>query len=208
MIVVGLWLLLNFIMSFPLLLADSSSESSSSDEENLDFVLPEVLLTHPKNEEFVEHTVSLFTNQEFFVHFRVSKNDAENLAERYANSMHFPKYDTGFPMISAYKTILIFLWYAGHEAAGYRDVADRFNISISTLHTIIENVALFISNLSPEFIKWPTEAEKEEILQDFETRDFIGVLGCMDGCHIRIDKPSQDSESYLNRKKYYSIQVS
>ncbi|CAH1961617.1 unnamed protein product [Acanthoscelides obtectus] len=34
-----------------------------------------------------------------------------------------------------------------------------------------------------------------------------GVIGALDGTHIRIDKPSQDPESYFNRKSFYSIQA-
>nr|CAI5844141.1 unnamed protein product [Callosobruchus analis] len=34
-----------------------------------------------------------------------------------------------------------------------------------------------------------------------------GVIGVVDGSHIRIDKPNNDPESYFNRKKFHSIQV-
>lgn len=29
----------------------------------------------------------------------------------------------------------------------------------------------------------------------------------MDGTHIRVDKPREDPDSYINRNKYYSIQL-
>ncbi|KAJ8935279.1 hypothetical protein NQ314_012903 [Rhamnusium bicolor] len=35
---------------------------------------------------------------------------------------------------------------------------------------------------------------------------FPGVLGVIDGTHIKIDKPSDDPDSYINRKGFYSIQ--
>lgn len=90
---------------------------------------------------------------------------------------------------------MIFLWYAGHEASCFRDVADRFNITISSLHYVINNVAKFISNLSKHFITWPTDNEQSVILEDFKNMGFQGVIGCIDGSHIIIDKPSEDPSS-------------
>lgn len=139
--------------------------------------------------------------------FRVSRETADSLSQKFQSSDFFPKTETGHPRISAKKSVLIFLWYAGHEAGSFRDIADRFNVSLSTLHGIIENVCLFLSHLSSSIVTWPTEEEKIVILEDFEEMGFPGALGCMDGTHIRIDTPAYDSDSYLNRKKYFSIQV-
>lgn len=77
------------------MLASSSSESSSLEK---DFLLPEVLQSQPKSAEFMKHTVSLFIDDEFFVHFWIPKNIAENLAESYAKSVHFPKYNITVPV--------------------------------------------------------------------------------------------------------------
>lgn len=126
----------------------------------------------------------------------------------YENSNYYPKKDTGFPRVTAYKSILLFLWFAGHEAASFRDIADRFDVALSTMHKIIAKVTLYISNLSPQYIKWPSQIEIEEISQGFEEMGFAGAIGCIDGSHVRIDTPKEDHESYLNRKKYHSVQVS
>jgi len=32
-------------------------------------------------------------------------------------------------------------------------------------------------------------------------------IGAIDGSHIRIDKPTQDPDSYINRKQYFSIHM-
>ena len=103
--------------------------------------------------------------------------------------------------------VLIFIWFISHQTASFRDVADRFGIAISTLHKTIQRVGIFLSNLSPQIIKWPTENEKREIESHFSENGFPGVIGALDGCHIKIDKPQHDSESYINRKGYYSVQV-
>lgn len=50
-------------------------------------------------------------------------------------------------------------------------------------------------------------AEKIEIEHHFANNGFPGVIGAIDGTHIKIDKPTVDPDSYMNRKNYYSIQV-
>lgn len=130
-----------------------------------------------------------------------------NLSEKFETSNLYPKFGTGLEKMAAEKSILVFLWYVAHETASFRDTADRFNISISTLHGIIEKVSKFISELSKSVIKWPSDDEKKDIIQGFGNMGFPNVLGCIDGSHIHIDTPSEDPESYFNRKKFYSIQV-
>lgn len=67
---------------------------------------------------------------------------------------------------------------------------------------------MFLSEKASDIIAWPTPEECRLISQEFGQMGFEGVIGCIDGTHIRIDAPSEDPDSYLNRKKYYSIQVS
>lgn len=86
-------------------------------------------------------------------------------------------------------------------------MADRFNIAKSSLHKIVKRVTYFISNLSPQCIKWPDNVETQEIEQAFRRRGFPGAIGAIDGTHIRIDRPTEDPDSYLNRKHFFSIQV-
>ncbi|XP_030764836.1 putative nuclease HARBI1 [Sitophilus oryzae] len=189
-----------------LICSSSSSEESSDDENFLKVVLPEVLEHHQKNENYAEIIMPMYTEKEFAEHFKVPRSLIAELAAEFEDSVYYPKKETGFPRIGAPKCLCVFVWYATHEAASFRDVSDRFNIAVSTLHNIIYNVAHFLSYKSNEIITWPTEQEKVGIEQDFLEMGFPGVIGCMDGSHVRIDQPKNDPESYLNRKKFYSIQ--
>lgn len=99
------------------------------------------------------------------------------------------------------------MWYIGHQTVSFRDVADRFNVTISSINRIIHRVTYFLSNLSPEIIKWPDNAEKHTSEEHFRANGFPNVIGAIDGCHIKIDRPDNDPDSYLNRKGFYSIQV-
>lgn len=95
----------------------------------------------------------------------------------------------------------------GHQTASFRDVGDRFNITISSVNRIVRRVTLFLSNMSRETIKWPNDGEKLVSEEHFRRNGFPNVIGAIDGSHIKIDKPGNDPDSYLNRKGYYSIQV-
>ncbi|KAF2892744.1 hypothetical protein ILUMI_13428 [Ignelater luminosus] len=57
------------------------------------------------------------------------------------------------------------------------------------------------SNLLPPLLK------KNEIEQQFRQKGFPGVVEVIDGSHIKIDKPSKDPESYINRKGYIIFQL-
>lgn len=71
----------------------------------------------------------------------------------------------------------------------------------------MKNVTIFLSNMSSSVIVWPSVDEFRNISNVFSEMGFPNVIGCIDGTHIRIDASKDDAESYLNRKKYYSIQV-
>ncbi|CAH1997027.1 unnamed protein product [Acanthoscelides obtectus] len=174
-------------------ISDASEHFSSSDddlEETLD------LIRIPKCEGYFEDVVRQMPDNVYFDYFRMSRQKTEYLAEKFAVSQYFSVGREGdSEKISALKFITVFLWYAGNEACSNRDVADRFNISGSSLHKIIKRLTYFLSNLAPEVIRWPDEEENVIISQHFTENNFPGVIGALDGTHIRIDKPSQDPES-------------
>lgn len=84
----------------------------------------------------------------------------------------------GYEPISPEKHIISFLWYVGHESSGYRDVADRFGITISVLYNVISRVTNFLISLAPNVIRFPTMQEREAIKEHFlQQKRFPGVIG-------------------------------
>ncbi|XP_026476408.1 uncharacterized protein LOC113382063 [Ctenocephalides felis] len=152
-----------------------------NDEEKLDLL---EFVQVPKNEEYLEKVVPLFDDIQFLENFRISKTTCSNISDNKIKYGPFGK-------ICAFNQILIFLWFAGHQTSSYRDVSDRFNITLSTLHGIVQRVAFFLSNLSPKFIKWPSDEEKLVIAAEFAKNDFLNVIGAIDGCHIRIEETNR-----------------
>ncbi|XP_046387094.1 putative nuclease HARBI1 [Ischnura elegans] len=144
------------------------------------------------------------------MHFRLKKGTVRDLIAKFQASEEYLNLHGhgGFEPVSAQKHVLAYLWFVGHEAAGYRDVADRFNVSLSTLNCIIKRINNFILGMAPILMKEPSNEEKNATKRHFlEGKGFPDVIGLIDGTHFRIDKPVEDPESYINRKKYFSIQA-
>ncbi|XP_066599980.1 putative nuclease HARBI1 [Prorops nasuta] len=144
------------------------------------------------------------------MHFRLSREMVQTLIKKFENTYIFKSLQefAGYVPISAETHILSFLWFLGHESGGYRDIADRFGVTISTLHTIITRVTKFLVKIAKTIIQMPTREEEIKIKEYFlKEQGFPGVIGLIDGTHIRIDKPKEDPDSYINRKHFYSIHV-
>ena len=79
-----------------------------------------------------------------------------------------------------------------------------------TVSRVVQNVSrLLAAKRQTQFIKWPTDlAEINESKNCFyRRRQFPGVIGCIDGTHIRIIAPSNDENDFVNRKGFHSINV-
>ena len=55
--------------------------------------------------------------------------------------------------LSPEKHMLTFLWFFGHQSSSYRDVADRFGITLSALFDVITRVADFLISIAPTVIQ-------------------------------------------------------
>ncbi|XP_040073855.1 putative nuclease HARBI1 [Ixodes scapularis] len=56
--------------------------------------------------------------------------------------------------------------------------------------------------------RWPTAAEVPELQRQFYAVDgFPGVVGAIDGTHVRIQGPPLHEEVFVNRHFYHSINV-
>lgn len=72
----------------------------------------------------------------------------------------------------------------------------------------MHRVCQSIVNLRGNYISWPNQQEATRISNTFKAKNgFPDIIGCIDGSHIPICKPSQNAESYFNRKGYYSMNV-
>ena len=98
--------------------------------------------------------------------------------------------------------VLIALWFCSSE--GFLQV-----IGDTTVSRTITDVSRTLTAKQPCFIKWPlTHDECEKIKNEFYIRGgFPGVVGCVDGTHMRLQAPTQDESNYVNRKGSHFINV-
>lgn len=78
----------------------------------------------------------------------------------------------------------------------------------TTVSRVVRKVSQALVSLAPRFIKWPADDELPIIKSEFfKLAGFPGVIGCIDGTHIRIQAPSQNEPAFVNRKGFHSINV-
>ncbi|KAB0801953.1 hypothetical protein PPYR_04139, partial [Photinus pyralis] len=113
-----------------------------------------------------------------------------------------PDFFISYPIIH---TILLTLWYLANTET-FRQVADRFDISLSSAHRCLVRVVKFIISIKHEYIVWPSINEAKYIAEQFKRKQGIGnIIGAIDGSHIKINKPKFNQDSYINRKGYHSV---
>ena len=88
-------------------------------------------------------------------------------------------------------------------------IGDTIGVDKSTVSRVVHNVSSLLAAKQAQFIKWPTDvAEINENKNGFyRRRQFPGVIGCIDGTHIRIIAPSNHENDFVNRKGFHSINV-
>lgn len=89
----------------------------------------------------------------------------------------------------------------------YRSISHLFGVGLSTCCLITQEVVTAINVvLKAKYIRHPTAPEIRAIVQGFRDKwRFPQVAGAIDGTHIKIRAPSENSASYYNRKGDYSI---
>lgn len=104
------------------------------------------------------------------------------------------------------KRLLITLWYLANEDS-FREMANLFGVSESTVHKIVNEVVNVLAKVSPQFIKWPTQEQASFIEDGFfnKKKKMQHILGAIDGCHINIRKIGKSNLDYINRKSESSI---
>lgn len=155
---------------------------------------------------YFESVVQSYRDDEFKRTLRLSREMFAEVAARYNTSPYFPNAVQGRRQIAADKTVAIALAYLGSQASMYA-TADRFDVAESTVHSCVTRVIEFLHYISEEVISWPSDtAELERSKAAFRAKSRgkgpRETIGCIDGSHIQILKPSESAESYFNRKKF------
>ena len=109
---------------------------------------------------------------------------------------------TGGPSsIPLRQKLALFLWYLANQNS-FLEMSDKFNMSQSSAHRCIVEVLSDFCNMVPSFVSWPTICEKTASSAAFNTKCGIqGIIGAIDGCHIKIQRPHTRGGGLLKQKK-------
>lgn len=141
----------------------------------------------------------------FARHFRVTKAKYHYLLTKLQNNGLESQQGHGLPPVPVTKKVLMFLWYMANQNS-FREMSDKFDVSQSTAHRIIVQVLTIMSTLGSSFVSWPNRCEKAASAAAFQRLCGLSdVIGAIDGCHIRIQRPPVRGGDYMNRKSFYSV---
>lgn len=87
--------------------------------------------------------------------------------------------------------------------------ADLSDISQPSVSRIVHRVSdAVVRVLLPEVVKFPSNQDTPRVQHDFRNiAGFPGVVGIVDGTHIKIQAPTEHEEVFVCRKMYHSINV-
>ncbi|KAJ8972359.1 hypothetical protein NQ314_000210, partial [Rhamnusium bicolor] len=134
-------------------------DSSDDDMEEI-----AALFQIPKNVNYFEEIVPQLNDQQYLHHFRINRHVTQ-LAEQFELSEWFHYQEGDSEKISALKFMTIFLWFAANETASYRDVSDRFNISISSLFKIAQVVCDHRKRIRDIFVGYPGSVHDSRVFR-------------------------------------------
>ena len=129
---------------------------SCEDEEFLFFLSRRERQSHVRIENYFEHIKSLYSVSDFLSHFWMSRTTVSCLERLLATCLGLPhgQRNGGRPTIDLQKQVLITIWIFGDPEC-LQSVADRFNITKSSLFRVYRRICGAIANnLSVQYMKY------------------------------------------------------
>ena len=146
------------------LTGDFDVENEMFDEEDELTVLSAVSSYMRRNlnriQGYFEVTIPTYAPSEFSSHFRMTKSTCEILCREIMNTGNIPVVNArGKQPIPPLKQVLTFLWSMANQEPT-RLVADRFNITMSSVDRILWRGTQALADLCKDYIKWPTRGKR------------------------------------------------
>lgn len=118
------------------------------------------------------------------------------------------KKDTNFrKAIPVQKRVAVALYFL-KSGIDFSVLSDLFCIGQSTVRMIVQEFLAAAAKKYNGLIKFPTEAEKEDIAKAYESKwQYYDCFGAVDGTHIPILAPQENAEEYYCYKSFHSINV-
>ncbi|XP_062583188.1 putative nuclease HARBI1 [Saccostrea cucullata] len=156
---------------------------------------------------FSEETIPHFTNEDFKLHFRISKGMFEEILARISPRLVTVDHGGGIAETPPCKQLLIFLSYIANQES-MREVSLYFDVGMATVHKTIRKVSSTINECLGSIIQWPTFMEQQTIPGRIQLKNTIpDTVGFLDGTHIRLSSGPGGDPDYINRKSFPSMQL-
>ena len=171
-------------------------------QNNSSVEIPQTRHTHARVDNFME-VICSYSDVQYRSHFRLRRETVSILVAEYDAD----ETKRSMTNLSGELAVHLTLWYLANTEP-FRAVSDRFGLDIVNSYYGIMDGTRWLCIKSPEFIQWPTDAEKETIAATFGNKGpFYDVIGLIDCCHIKIRCPIESKIDFYNRKKFYSIHL-
>ena len=111
--------------------------------------------------------------------------------------------------VAPLKAVAMTLTFLGSQLP-YKQLSGFFGVSEACLIHTTEYVMKLLNEKSNVVIKWPEMNDFAWIAGEFNNkcwRCFPNVIGCIDGCHIRIAAKKNERGPYYNFKRFHSIHL-
>lgn len=146
------------------------------------------------------------TPQEFRQRYRFTKETFQHICRMLESQLEPPNKRND--SLSTEQQLLITLRFYATGNFQMTD-ADLIGVHQTTAGRIVHKVSKAIASLREQFISFPSPDELEaEKVSFYNLSRFPGVIGVIDGTHVRVQRPSgNSSELYRNRKDFFSLNV-
>ncbi|XP_077496073.1 uncharacterized protein LOC144106975 [Amblyomma americanum] len=145
---------------------DRSETVDCSEDDDGDECVVLVLAAHVERQDrhrvplYVERVVPTYLEFEFRKLFRISRSLCADITGEFEASAFYPEGCRGRRQVSAHMTMLIALTYIGTQTTMYQ-IADKFDVSESTVHAAISRILDFLFSISKREICWPDPDERQ-----------------------------------------------
>ena len=169
-----------------------------------DLLIP-VIPSKIRERKFRQHEIFLedVSDEELRSRYRFGRDSIEFLTEILKNDLQ--RQTKRNHALSPTQQILVALRFFA-SGSFLQLIGDTVGLPKSSVSRAVKDVSLALAQKQNEFILWPSPAELREVKRGFYDKGgFPGVIGCVDGTHVRIQAPTANENDFVNRKGFHSI---
>ena len=141
--------------------------------------------------------------------FRMSKSEFMALCDELRPFIEVKDGSPNYRSLKPEKKLAVTLYFLKDTGSIWM-TANVFGIHQSTVSKVVVEVCGAITeHLTQKYVHLPqSEEEMQEKVAEFESKfGMIQAFGCIDGTHVPIKAPSENSQDYFNYKQFHSLNV-